>query len=265
MGVIYVRTNKFNGKQYVGKATDLEARQKDWKRLSQSYAGPIINRARAKYGLDAFDFEILKECEDDELDYWEMYYIKELNTKAPYGYNLTNGGDGGNTYICKNAEEMNIIKQKISESNKGEKNHMYGKHHTEETKKKIIKALKGRKRKPHSEETKRKISESNKGKIFSEETKNKISESRKGEKNWNYGKHHSEETKRKISESNKNGKWSKIVIQIDKSTYETIAEFPSASEAERQLGYSQANISRCCSGKIKSAYGYIWKYKESAA
>ena len=224
MGVIYVRTNKFNGKQYVGKATDLEARQKDWKRLSQSYAGPIINRARAKYGLDAFDFEILKECEDDELDYWEMYYIKELNTKAPYGYNLTNGGDGGNTYICKNAEEMNIIKQKISESNKGEKNHMYGKHHTEETKKKIIKALKGRKRKPHSEET-----------------------------------------KRKISESNKNGKWSKIVIQIDKSTYETIAEFPSASEAERQLGYSQANISRCCSGKIKSAYGYIWKYKESAA
>ena len=265
MGVIYLRTNRYNGKKYVGQATDLKVRQRTWKCLKSTYAGILINRARAKYGIEAFDFEILKECKDEELDYWEMYYIKELNTKAPNGYNLTDGGDGGNTYICKNEKEMNKIKQKISESNKGEKNHMYGKHHTEETKKKMSEAQKNRKRKPHTEETKRKISESNKGKIFSEETRKKISETHKSEKNPNYGKHWSEETRKKISERNKNGKWSKTVIQIDKSTYETIAEFPSASEAERQLGYSQANISRCCRGKIKSAYGYIWKYKEESA
>ena len=57
----------------------------------------------------------------------------------------------------------------------------------------------------HTEETKRKISESEKGKILSEETKNKISitsiERAKTDPNYGMrGKHHSEEAKKKISE-----------------------------------------------------------------
>lgn len=55
------------------------------------------------------------------------------------------------------------------------------------------------------------------------------------------------------------------VLQIDRYTNEIIAEFPSAAEAERQLGYSDAHISQCCNGKQKTSYGYIWKYKESVA
>lgn len=39
-----------------------------------------------------------------------------------------------------------------------------------------------------------------------------------------------------------------------------INTFPSTHEIERQLGYSCGNISRCCNGKIKKAYGFIWKY-----
>jgi len=54
--------------------------------------------------------------------------------------------------------------------------------------------------KHHSEETKRKISESHKGKYHTEETKAKMSKIRKGKKNPMYGKHHRKETKRKISE-----------------------------------------------------------------
>ena len=79
-----------------------------------------------------------------------------------------------------------------------------GKHHSEETKRKISEALKGKHR---SEETKRKCSEANKGqapwskgKHLSEETKRKISESRRGQ-------HLSEEHKRKIAEANKGKKW----------------------------------------------------------
>lgn len=45
-----------------------------------------------------------------------------------------------------------------------------------------------------------------KGKIFSEETRKKISEARKGKEPWNKGKHHSEETKKKISEAKKGHK-----------------------------------------------------------
>lgn len=78
---------------------------------------------------------------------------------------------------------------------------MKGKCHSEETKRKMSEAHKGRKL---SEETKRKISEKKKGICLSEEHKRKISEARKGKQAWNKGKKglqkHSEETKKKLSE-----------------------------------------------------------------
>ena len=261
MGVIYVRPNLINGKKYVGQATDLKERQRKWKCLTQKYAGTAINNARKKYGIEAFGFEILKECEDDELDYWEKYYIKELNTKAPYGYNLTDGGEGMTGYT--HSEET---RKKISDAKKGKKQ-------SEEAKKKRSEALKG---KHLSEEAKKKLSEAQKGeknnmygKHHSEETKKKMSDARKGKKSNMYGKNHTDEAKKKISEAKKgvfNIKSSKPVLQIDKQTNEIIAEFPSTMEVKRQLGFSCANISACCLGKpkYKSAYGFKWKYKEES-
>lgn len=242
MGVIYVRPNLINGKKYVGQATDLKKRQSDWKCLTQDYAGPAINAARAKYGIDAFDFEILKECDDDELDYWEKYYIKELNTKVPYGYNLTDGGGGMSGYTL--SEET---RKKMSEIQKGKNNGFYGKHHSEETKRKIGEAQKGKtpwnKGKHHSYETRKKISEAQKGIILSEETRKKMSDARKGIPNI---------------------KLSKPVLQIDMITNEIIAEFSATMEVERQLGFIHNHISACCKGKQKTSYGFIWKYKEES-
>lgn len=60
-------------------------------------------------------------------------------------------------------------------------------------------------------------------------------------------------------------KCSKTVIQIDKNTNEIIREFPSTKEVQRQFGYDNGHISACCRGKYKTAYNYIWRYKESAA
>ena len=34
----------------------------------------------------------------------------------------------------------------------------------------------------------------------------------------------------------------------------------SATDVERELGYGQGNISKCCCGKRKTAYNYTWKY-----
>lgn len=68
------------------------------------------------------------------------------------------------------------VRKKISENHadiSGEKNPMYGKKHTDESRKKMSAALTGKK---HSEESKRKMSESRKGKKFSEEHKRKMSE-----------------------------------------------------------------------------------------
>ncbi len=51
----------------------------------------------------------------------------------------------------------------------------------------------------------------------------------------------------------------RAVMQLTKDE-ECIKEHPSASQAERVTGISQANISRCCSGKRKAAGGFMWAF-----
>lgn len=55
-------------------------------------------------------------------------------------------------------------------------------------------------------------------------------------------------------------KRSKTVNQYTKDGL-LIASYPSTREASRQTGYNNGNISQCCNGRYKSAYGYIWKYQ----
>ncbi len=91
-----------------------------------------------------------------------------------------------------------------------------GKHHSEETKRKIGNSNEGKK---HSEEFRKRISERQKGRILSEETKEKI-------RNGNKGKVMSEEAKRKISEANKGKKlnypiWNKGKRGLQKPSEET--------------------------------------------
>lgn len=52
----------------------------------------------------------------------------------------------------------------------------------------------------------------------------------------------------------------KAVLQLDKDTNEVIREWPSAEDAVRELGISNASISQCCTGKQKTAAGYRWKF-----
>lgn len=54
---------------------------------------------------------------------------------------------------------------------------------------------------------------------------------------------------------------SKAVIGIDKVSG-LILEFPSTREAERQTGISKGNICDCLKGKLKTAGGFVWRYKE---
>ena len=49
------------------------------------------------------------------------------------------------------------------------------------------------------------------------------------------------------------------IIQLTKSG-EFINEWPSAHEAEHQLGIPQSNICHCLKGRYKSAGGFVWRY-----
>lgn len=75
------------------------------------------------------------------------------------------------------------------------------------------------------------------------------------EYNINYGDHNLNATVSNINHPNK----SKTVLQYNRSG-EFIREWPSTKQIERDLGFDRANISKCCNGKYKTAYGFIWKF-----
>ena len=58
-----------------------------------------------------------------------------------------------------------------------------------------------------------------------------------------------------------NGKRSKPVLQFDLQDI-LVKEYSSTHQAERETGFDNSSIAKCCKGKLKTAYGYKWKYKE---
>jgi group I intron endonuclease len=87
--IVYKTTNLINGKFYIGK----DAKNK------KSYlgSGSILNQAIKKYGKENFIKETLEVCNNlEHLADREIYWIEKLNA-VELGYNLTNGGTGGDT------------------------------------------------------------------------------------------------------------------------------------------------------------------------
>lgn len=130
--VVYKTTNMVNGKIYVGKY--------EGDRESYLGSGYILKKAIKKYGKENFKREIIERCNSiKELIEKEKYWIKTLDCTNPkIGYNVAEGGTGGNTYLGKSEEEMIEIKRKISESGKGRT-------FSEEHKKKLSESAKTRK------------------------------------------------------------------------------------------------------------------------
>lgn len=71
----------------------------------------------------------------------------------------------------------------------------------------------------------------------------------------------SENTQHSYDETDR-GRAYKKVLQIDKKTGEVLKEFASFKDAQNETGIHYTSISKVANGKIKSAGGYIWKYKE---
>ena len=86
---IYMLTCRVNGKRYIGKSNNIKRRLNEH-RLGKSYS-PVICKAIAKYGWDAFDKTVLEFCPVEELDDKEIHYIAKLKPE----YNLSKGGKSG--------------------------------------------------------------------------------------------------------------------------------------------------------------------------
>ena len=61
----------------------------------------------------------------------------------------------------------------------------------------------------------------------------------------------------------KKEKVSKKILQFTKDG-KFVKEYPSAIEASRQTRISNQSIGQCCLGKIHSAGGFVWRYKEES-
>ena len=170
-GVIYKITNIKTNKIYIGQTIKtIEDRFLGHVKAANKGCNFKLSRAIRKYGVDNFKIEIIDVAESKcELNEKEIFYINKYNSNVD-GYNMTSGGEGGDTYQCKTEQEMLEISKKISKAlhenngNRGQfvgpKNGMYEKHHTKESKMKMSKSLKGKK---FSKEHNQKISKYYKG------------------------------------------------------------------------------------------------------
>ena len=110
--IVYLITNKVNGKKYVGQTTrTLEQRVKGhcWTSSAEGGKNMPIAIAIQKYGWENFTAKILCTCmTQEELNEKEVYFTNELDAFSPNGYNLRAGGAYG-----KMTEELKRIRIRI--------------------------------------------------------------------------------------------------------------------------------------------------------
>ena len=187
--LIYKITNQLNGKVYVGK-TGHTLEQRFQKHLG--HVSRKVNRhlydAMNHYGSQHFIIELIEQVDDMIANERERHWITTLGTRSPVGYNMTDGGDGGNTLAGWSEDERLALWKRQGESRRG---------HT------------------ISRATRQKISEAHQGGTCPEETRQQIRETlktrgisppawtkwQKGQPGAFAGKTHTQEARGLISEA----------------------------------------------------------------
>jgi len=82
------------------------------------FQGKYFYRAIRKYGRDSFEYRILCECYFiEDVKQAERIFIQYYNsTNNQLGYNIAEGGDGGNTRLGMTAEQSEEYNSKISKA-----------------------------------------------------------------------------------------------------------------------------------------------------
>lgn len=142
---IYEIKNKVNGYTYIGQHTLREGRTFETDIYYGS--GVLINKAQRKYGLENFEKTIIISgyFSKEQINRFERCMIACQRICGKAEYNLANGGDGGDTSKFIDYAKMSKTWKSTRKEhpdlfkNCGWKKHdtFTGKHHSEETKRKI--------------------------------------------------------------------------------------------------------------------------------
>ena len=153
--LIYRAVNTVNGKSYIGKTEKtLEVRRDLHLATAKQKSQFAFHRAIAKYGVDAFEWQVLETCDSlDNLNAKEKDYIQLYESFGPEGYNMTAGGEGQSGWNPSTETRALWSEQRKGKSpwNKGMKTYQYTpvtdelkKINQEQANQKRSKALKGR-------------------------------------------------------------------------------------------------------------------------
>jgi len=194
-GYIYVIINKLNGKYYYGKTFNIKSRWIKHKVNATKKINRRLYDSMNCHGYDNFFIFKISEIECDKtlitkkLNELETYFISLTDAKNPnFGYNMTDGGDGGNCgeegiqKMINKKTGVKLTQQHKDNIGKGNKGKNIGKIHSEKQNKQTSerqkdktyeeiygietaklkkehasKTMKGRKRKPFSKEWKKNI------------------------------------------------------------------------------------------------------------
>ena len=101
IGEIYKITNLITNKMYIGQTRShylnngkyrpfghigrFKSHISESKYIDKHYACRYLNSAFNKYGVESFKCELILACDIADLDYYEIKYISELETKYPNG------------------------------------------------------------------------------------------------------------------------------------------------------------------------------------
>lgn len=286
-GYIYIIKNTNNNKVYIGQTSrTIQAR---WNQhinaaLRGEEQGIILYNAMRKYGIESFYIAKLEECDIAQLDEREIYWISYYNSITPNGYNIRAGGDdSGRKEVYKLDKEGNIIECYGSAMAAAEVNglDLSGLTKVCRGESYSLGGFKWSYADTYNQE------ERQQHKIIQRNVKicQVDINSAKLIKIWNsiteaantLHIQQSDISRCMLKEYNTAGgfiwckpeeldtvkpyKREKTIQQFDKE-YNLIQTWNSAKDAAESLGKDASNIRAAARGQRKTAYGYIWKYKE---
>lgn len=223
-GVIYRITNTVDEKVYIGKTNNTFISRygtKWWERT----ANRSLLTDVARLGPQAFSVEIYADnLSPAELVEMEAFLIWSHNSLHPHGYNM----------IRRGASHMAISAETRARLSAAQ----LGRRHSDETRRKIGLASKGRKSRcagvPKSAEHRAKIAAGRVGKKWTME--------------------------QRLAVTGSNSQFRKGVEQFDLASGQIIGRFACIADASRALGLDESSIIRVCKQRKRSCGGFGWRY-----
>lgn len=232
IGYIYIIKTPYSNKVYIGQTRrDIQQRFKEHKTKD---IDTKLAQAFNKYGLDNFTCELVETLvnpSEKQLNEREIYWIQHYNSYKQ-GYNMTPGGfnmDSAIEAIKKPVEKRDKDTFELLQTYKSVSDAArdIDEMHYESIRKNICKCC----------------------------AKDKQVHEVYGFR-WNY-------VGEDIDTIKRGEKRKKSVYMCDKITHNILQKFDSAKDAGNYLHkINGSQITACCRGHIKSAYGYFWQYVE---